>query len=180
MDVGKICDYIILVSAVLIAIKNIYEFFAKPTSIFKSKRAKVFREQIGEVVAEKTKEAITKYDEEISVKMEQEHSAIKETIKSEVFSEIKPALDAIIAQNEAQNESIKILTSSSKDMLRQRIMTIYHANKRERSLSYNDNEVLQELYKDYKAQGGNSYIDKYYGRMSKWETRTDDYDDEVV
>ena len=31
-----------------------------------------------------------------------------------------------------------------------------------------DKEVLDELYKDYKSQLGNSYIDKYYNRMKNW------------
>ena len=32
-----------------------------------------------------------------------------------------------------------------------------------------DDETIDELYKDYKSQEGNSYIDKYYKRMSNWE-----------
>lgn len=59
-------------------------------------------------------------------------------------------------------------------MLRQRIMDIYHRYKADRRMPIYAKEALDELYKDYKAEGGNSYIDKYYKRMCLWET----YDDE--
>ena len=54
-------------------------------------------------------------------------------------------------------------------------MTIYHDYKKERALPLQVREALNELYKDYKAEGGNSYIDKYYGRMASWETIEEDY-----
>jgi hypothetical protein len=31
-----------------------------------------------------------------------------------------------------------------------------------------EKEALEQYYIDYKAEGGNSYIDKYYKRMSTW------------
>jgi hypothetical protein len=39
-----------------------------------------------------------------------------------------------------------------------------------------EKERLDQFYKDYKALKGNSYIDKYYKRMSAWKIH--DYDDD--
>ena len=60
-------------------------------------------------------------------------------------------------------------------------MDIYHQYKEYRKFPIYAKEKLDELYKDYKREGGNSYIDKYYGRMSKWEIdySEDESDDEV-
>jgi hypothetical protein len=43
-------------------------------------------------------------------------------------------------------------------------------------MSYHEREALTQYYKDYKAMGGNSYIDRYYNRMSDWDVTDDDYD----
>lgn len=177
MDIQQICNYIILISAVLIALKNIYEFVAKPTSKFKSKHQKAIEEKIGEVVEQKMVSALTAYEEGARAKQEQRNAEVKRVIKSEIVDEIKPILDEILAQNTAQNKQIDILTISSKDMLRQRIMAIYHANRMDRTLTETEAEILNELYKDYKAQKGNSYIDKYYNRMKTWEIIADDYEE---
>lgn len=67
-------------------------------------------------------------------------------------------------------ESLKI---SAKDVLREKIMAIYHKNKNDRIILEHEHEALEQYYKDYKALGGNSYIDKYYRRMSKWVVQYD-------
>lgn len=60
--------------------------------------------------------------------------------------------------------------------MRQRIMDIYHRYKKEKSYPIHEKEKLEELYKDYKAEKGNSYIDKYYNRMQTWEVYYEDVD----
>ena len=68
---------------------------------------------------------------------------------------------------------MKILTESSKDMLRDKIMDIYSRSKAKKVLTYHDKESLEQYYKDYKAEKGNSYIDKYYKRMCTYEVEED-------
>ena len=80
--------------------------------------------------------------------------------------------------SQSQAFEIEKIGQSSKDVLRQRIMTINHEGFQTRSLTTYQSEALEELYKDYKAQKGNSYIDKYYKRMKKWVTIEDEYGDE--
>jgi helix-turn-helix protein len=57
-------------------------------------------------------------------------------------------------------------------------MALYHKNKADRKLSEHEREALVQYYKDYKAVNGNSYIDKYYARMEKWQTIPEEYDEE--
>ena len=64
------------------------------------------------------------------------------------------------------------------DVLREKIMMLCHKNKKDRKLSWHEREALTQYYKDYKAMNGNSYIDRYYSRMSTWAVDEDDYEDD--
>ena len=92
-------------------------------------------------------------------------------IKNEVLNQVGDP----IAQNTDDLEALKI---SARDVLREKIMAIYHKNKYERSLTQYEKEALEQYYKDYKKLNGNSYIDKYYNRMKLWTIIYDDYTDD--
>jgi hypothetical protein len=74
---------------------------------------------------------------------------------------------------------MEIMIKSGKDVLREKIMGIYHKRKKQRALQQHEKEALDEWYKDYKAMNGNSYIDKYYARMKTWIVIPDNYDEEL-
>ena len=90
-------------------------------------------------------------------------------IKKSVLEDIKDILEEIRELSIEQSKNLEKLNQSSKDVLRQKIMAIYHQHKEHRKMPIFVKEALDELYKDYKSQGGNSYIDKYYNRMSNWK-----------
>ena len=52
----------------------------------------------------------------------------------------------------------------------------YNKNKSDKHMTFHEREALDQYYKDYKKIGGNSYIDKYYNRMSVWTVGDDDID----
>ena len=157
-----------------IAFTNIYNFFAKPTSKLKKKRTEEIQEQISDTLDEKLPEILLEHDLETRQKYLSDRQNYLNEIKTEVLTDVKDMLDNIYTLNLEQNESIKTLSQGNKDMLRQRIMDIYYTYRDEKKLPIHKKEALDELYKDYKAEGGNSYIDKYYNRMKLWEV----YDDE--
>lgn len=107
-----------------------------------------------ERIRTRIKKTFSKHTEKIIQKNDKQDSEIKEI--KELLKELK--------------QQLNILTDSSKDIMRQRIMDIYHRYKSERILPLYAREALDELYKDYKKENGNSYIDKYYKRMCSWET----------
>jgi hypothetical protein len=80
----------------------------------------------------------------------------------------------------SNSDTIEALVISARDVLREKIMAIYHKNKYNRTLTEYEREALNQYYIDYKALHGNSYIDKRYNRMDKWKVIYDDdpYDDE--
>lgn len=98
-------------------------------------------------------------------KLEQEK---REEIAKDVERRLSPRFDEIYQQNLEQDESIRILTESSRDMLRKEIIHTYSKNKAARTLTETTKEYLDDLYADYKAEKGNHYIDKIYARMRTW------------
>lgn len=195
-----ICDVIILVAAVLVAITNIYKFFANSGKKVKDKidenRAEQLqaekmrtRETITEVNTEQEaarKEETIKVLREVlpgmlvdhDIKLREKYKADREQylqdIKEAVVHEIETQLNAV----DSIQEDMEALAESAKDVLREKIMALYHKNKRSRTMEEHEKEALTQYYKDYKAIGGNSYIDKYYARMSTWDVIPDDYIDE--
>ena len=145
----------------LATIFSIYSFFAKPTSFFKKKRLERQRKFV-ESIIEETVEKIV------------EERFLSYNEQTEQF------LDQIEKLNTEQSKLITILCRSSQDLLRQRIMTIYHTYKVDQQIPIYLWEDVKMLYKDYKDQMGNSYLDRYYERMEMWEIIIDPTYDEGI
>lgn len=190
-------DIIIIISGVLLAITNIYKFF---TNSGKAVKNKIEDNRTEQLQAEKTrtKETIA---EEYEAKTEKRKAEMLEVIKESLPAllvehdletrkkyladrekYLRDIKEAVVREVETQLNAIdniqgdmEALAESAKDVLREKIMAMYHKNKRARQLEEHEKEALTQYYKDYKAIGGNSYIDKYYGRMETWEVIPDDY-----
>ena len=182
MSFSQLCDYIILIGAATVAITNIIKFLKSPHAFLKKKqqeeevkRDKEFQENFDKAIEEKMPKIFLEHDLETRQKYLSDRQKYLEDIKAEVLTDTKEILDGILQINLEQNKKIEILYKTSKDVLRQRIMNIYHEYKKEKRMPIHAREALDELYKDYKAEDGNSYIDKYYSRMITWEV----YDDEL-
>lgn len=98
-----------------------------------------------------------------------EHNKLVE----DVTSALSPRFDSIEGK-------IDCMQQSTKDMLRQKIVEIYSLYEEGKRLPYYIKENLEELYRDYKNLGGNSYIDKLYRRMSCWKVMDGDEEDPCV
>lgn len=173
LTVGELVDYIILGGALCGAIYKIYEFFATPTSKIKQKAINKERERIGAVLDEKLPEILYQHDLETRDKYKSDRQNYLNEIKVEVIKEVGGDIDA-------NSQTIEALVISAKDVLREKIMAIYHKNKYNRTMTEYERESLNQYYIDYKALHGNSYIDKRYNRMDKWKVIYDDdpYDED--
>ena len=123
-------------------------------------------------------------DEELPKKLVSHDLATREKYKADRANYLKEIKDEVlnqvndpIMQNTDDLEALKI---SAKDVLREKIMAIYHEYKQERAFPTYKKEALEQYYKDYKKLNGNSYIDKYYGRMKCWREIYDDYSDDDI
>lgn len=177
LTIGEIVDYIILGGALAGAIYKIYDFFAKPTSKIKQHAIDKEKERIGAVLDEKLEEKLPailyNHDLETRDKYRNDRQNYLNEIKAEVIKEVGVDI-------KSNSNTIEALVISARDVLREKIMAIYHKNKNSRTLTEYEREALNQYYVDYKALKGNSYIDKRYNRMDKWCVIYDDdpYDDE--
>lgn len=171
LSVGELVDYIILLGALVAAIYKIFDFFAKPTSRLKQRALEKERARIGAVIDEKMPTILYNHDLETRDRYRADREKYLQEIKNEVLAEISEDITG-------NKETIEALKISAKDVLREKIMAIYHKNKTARSMTEYEREALNQYYVDYKALKGNSYIDKRYKRMEKWETIYDENPDD--
>ena len=135
ITLGDIVDLIILIGAVCAAIYKIWDFFAKPTTAIKKKRKEREKARIKEVLEEELPEILKKHDLEVRDKYKADRLRYLKEIRDEVLEEVSDP----IAKNADDLEALKI---SAKDVLREKIMAIYHKNKYERSLAEHEKEAL--------------------------------------
>lgn len=173
LTVGELVDYIILGGALAGALYKIYEFFAKPTSKIKQRAINKEKERIGAALDEKLPTILYNHDLKTREKYKSDRQNYLNEIKAEVLAEIGDEINT-------NTKTIEALVISAKDVLREKIMAIYHKNKYNRTLTEYEREALNQYYIDYKALKGNSYIDKRYNRMNKWKVIYDDgpYDED--
>lgn len=168
---GQIVDLIILIGALCAAIYKIWDFFAKPTSRLKQRSLEKEKARVIQILDEVLPDKLKEHDLQTRDKYKADRQQYLLDIKDEVIKQVGGSIN----QNAEDLEALKI---SAKDVLREKIMRIYHTYKNSRSFPLYEQEALEQYYKDYKKLKGNSYIDKYYCRMSKWEvTYEDDYDE---
>ena len=131
--------------------------------LLRSEMLKIYYKHVDE-------QTIRQYELENFIKLYEAYRSLGgNSIKKAVLEDTKNILEEIRELSIEQSKNLEKLNQSSKDVLRQKIMTIYHQYKEYRKMPIFAKEALDELYKDYKSQGGNNYIDKYYNRMSNWE-----------
>lgn len=171
ITLGGVVDLIILIGALCAAIYKIWDFFAKPTSRLKSKAKQRREAEIEAVLNRVLPEKLKAHDLETREKYKADRQRYLTEIKDEVIKQVGGTID----QNAEDLEALKI---SAKDVLREKIMAIYHEYRTERAYPTYKKEALEQYYKDYKKLNGNSYIDKYHARMAKWQEIYEDYEDE--
>ena len=173
MTVSELVDYIILLGALCAAIYKIYDFFATPTSKIKQRAQEKEKERIKTIIDEVMPQILHNHDLSIRDKYKSDRQNYLNEIKKEILNEIQDDI-------KENTETIDALVISARDVLREKIMGIYHKNKYNRSMTEYEREALNQYYVDYKKLGGNSYIDKRYNRMEKWKVIYDDdpYDED--
>lgn len=171
ITLGGVVDLIILIGALCAAIYKIWDFFAKPTSKIKSRAKQRRRKEIIAVLDEVLPEKLKQHD----LETRDRYKADRERYLQEIKNEVLKAIGGSVTKNEEDLEALKI---SARDVLREKIMAIYHKNRADRTMTEYEREALDQYYKDYHALKGNSYIDKRMARMDKWQVIYDENPDD--
>ena len=188
-DLQTICNFIILISATVVAITNIYKFFANSKRGLKEKvdqvkedQEKEFNEKVDarvKVIAQPMLEEQartltasfgTLLDKHLPKRLEahdeQKYDQYVCDVKEEVVSDLQDKIDTV----DTHEEQMNVFTEVLKELLRERIMEIYRRNRDNLMLDDHERHELNQAYRSYKLIKGNSYIDDYYAMMKEWET----------
>lgn len=167
-----VCDGIVLAAAVMVAIKTIADMFGKPIRLVRNRVDEDFKNRVVEILNEVLPAILYQHDLEVRDKYRADRQKYLTEIKDEVVRTISNKLNQV----DVLGKQYSALEISAKDVLREKIVCMYETNKDKRKLKFFERAALTQYYRDYKAMGGNSYIDKLYGRMDTWEVEPDDYE----
>lgn len=158
ISLQEVCNVIILVSAFIIAVKNIYGFFKKPVDDLHDKAHSAEEKHIKEVI-----------EKEIPKIVEEKQGDI---IKS--LDEIKKLVLEQQAKSEKIQESMNLINVSQMDLMRYNMNRLYYKYRPFKKILECDKKAFMKLYEDYHKQGGNTWIDTLYSEVTNWEPVQDE------
>jgi Na+-translocating ferredoxin:NAD+ oxidoreductase RnfG subunit len=136
---------LILIASITTAIVTIVTNFGKPAKWVKEKGDQGFENKVVAVLEKVLPEMLYKHDLEVRDKYKADREAYLQDIKCEVLKSIKNELGAV-SNLEEQYDNLQLqyetLAISAKDVLREKIMALYHKNKNRRQLEENEREAL--------------------------------------
>lgn len=141
-----ICNFIILLGAVAGAIAAICALCDKPIMFFKKKKEQRKQAEIKEIISQ---------------------------VSTKVSNELQESLNKIAKQNETQTESINVLIQAMQDSLGAELTNFYEARKDDGVISIDEQLSLKDIYRAYKAVGGNHNGDRLWSKLILWTVLDD-------
>ena len=151
-NLNETANLIILISAVIVAIKTIYHFFKKPVDDITDRAKKSQDQHIEQVLDEKMPKLLEKNCETLMASLNE--------IKDMTLSQEKRLIDI--------QKSIDLLNVSQLDMLRYNMNRIYYKYRPYKRILDADKKAFIKLYNDYKEMKGNTWIDALYAELKEW------------
>ena len=158
IDLQEVCNLIILISAVIIAVKNIYGFLKKPVDDLHERTQSAEEEHIEQVINNKVPKILDQHQEVIVDSLEE--------IKALVLDQGRD-LDKI-------QKSVDILNVSQMDLMRYNMNRLYYKYRPFKKILDCDKKAFMKLYSDYHEMGGNTWIDSLYNEVMQWEIVEDE------
>lgn len=152
LSLNETANLIILISAVIIAGKNIYYFFKKPVDDIADRARKSQDQHIEQILDEKMPKLLEKNCETLMASLNE--------IKDMTFNQEQRLIDI--------QKSIDLLNISQLDILRYNMNRIYYKYRPYRKILDADKKAFIKFYTDYKEMHGNMWIDSLYTELIEW------------
>lgn len=173
MGLSPFTDLIIMIAAVITALTVIITGITRVIKTFGGFRKKELereKERMKEILDELIPEYLLQHDLQTRDKYLADRQRYLQEISTEVLSHTEQDLQVIKSLTQDQSKIIDLLRKNTLDVLRQKIENIYYQYRSEKAFPMYVSENLDELYRDYRAGGGNHHIVKLYERMKVWDT----------
>ena len=169
MRLQEICNVIILISAVIIACKNIYAFVKKPVKDISDKINQKEEAHIEAIIQKEVPILLKKHDEDNKVERKQEEEQQVNSIIEAIDEKMVKIKKIDIEEMENIKKTILDLRNAQISVLRYGMIDIYEHFSNENKIPQIDKEAFEYMYECYRQMGGNGYIDKIYKELSSWE-----------
>ena len=153
ISLQEVCNIIILISAVIIAVKNIYGFIKKPVDDLHEQAQTQEEEHIEKIVNKQVPDIVKKNQENIITSLD----------------EIKDLLSNQEENLQKIQTSVDNLNISQLDLMRYNMNRLYYKYRPFKKILDCDKKAFIKLYDDYHNMGGNTWIDQLYSEAIKWE-----------
>ena len=152
LNLNQIANIVILISAFIIAVKNIYAFLKKPVDDLKENARQDEEEHVEEILKREMP------------------TLLKENCKTILGSldELKDMTMTQEAQLDEIQTSINLLNESQLDIMRYNMNKIYYKYRPYRKILNADKKAFIKIYRDYKSMDGNTWIDALYSELKDW------------
>ena len=177
LNLQGVCNVIILVSAVIIALKNIYGFFKKPVTDLQDKARLAEEKRIVRIVEEKMPEILKKHSQNVKGERQLEDKKMAGAVIEAMDDKIEEVKEIQLDQGTQMQKiqkSVDLLNTSQMDLMRYNMNRLYYKYRPYKKILDCDKKAFIKLYNDYHEMGGNTWIDSLYEEVKKWETVEDD------
>ena len=175
LNLSDISSAIILIGALVVAIKNIYSFFKKPVNDLQAKAKKEEEKHIEEVLEQKMPALLAQHSERVKGERKTEDKCMAESITNKVIKVVDDKIEELMKMTKAQDSqlsdisnSITLLNQSQLDMLRYDMNKLYYKYRPYKKMLSADKKAFMKLYHDYKMMDGNTWIDALYAEVVDW------------
>ena len=148
----QVCNVIVLISAVIIASKNIWSFFRKPVDDIQARAAEREEAHIEEI-------------------LQREMPGLLEENCHTIMGSLDELKTMTLGQEDKLNKiqnSIDLLNQSQLDMMRYDMNKIYYKYRPYKKILSADKKAFLKIYHDYKSMDGNTWIDTLYSELKDW------------
>ena len=171
----QVCNVIVLASAVIIASKNIWEFFKKPVDDIAAKANAKEEEHIEEVIDRRVPELLASHSERVKGERNKEEACRAQSIKDDIIAAVDDKINELKLMTVEQDKqlhsirkSIDLLNQSQLDMMRYDMNKIYYKYRPYKRILSADKKAFIKIYNDYKSMDGNTWIDALYAELKDW------------
>lgn len=181
INLQEVCNIIILISAVIIAGKNIFGFFKKPVDDLHSHAKKAEEKRIEEVIEAKVPDLLQKHGNSVKEERKKETEAMMESLKAAVVNALDDKVEELKeitldqgVQITSIKASIEKLSDAQMDIMRYDMNRIYYKYRPYKKILDCDKKAFLKFYQDYHGMGGNTWIDGLYNEVKDWEIVKDE------
>lgn len=159
---NEAANLIILLSAVIIAAKNVWAFFKQPVDEAGKRIKKAGDKKIGEILDEKL-------DEKLPPLLSKNCDTLMKSL-----NEIKNLNMSQEERLEELQASMDLINKAQMDAMRYNMNRIYYKYHTYKKILSADKKAFMKFYDDYHSMGGNTWIDSLHKELIEWEIVEDE------